>query len=376
MQERTRAGMVLLRATLNRPALDWKGKVVFGEIPPRQPCEFVSRPVTETPEVKIPEVKPPKLKLVKQPKNTKPSKAFTYISFRKCLPTEVGRYADTEHPGLIYYVRKSFSRFSFERNFCIEGKQKYLTVGLQELGLEDAIKVAAHIMKHAQRYCKFPFNHQNLIKAIISPPLQPKPSKEEEPLSAPPAPFHCMHIPDAPSLEPARKPKATPRAFLGADALRNRFVAKCLKTEDGCWLFEEAAWSNGTPTFSVEGKARTPEEAAWILYRGPLPKGTYPSRSCERYHCVSPSHLFLAAGGTTKHTEDHDVNEMERLQGLGNSPEQIANVMKRFPPHYIKKQLRKRKELNLASYGTSKTLFDQFMDQLGIKAEELPAGLV
>jgi hypothetical protein len=80
-------------------------------------------------------------------------------------------------------------------------------------------------------------------------------------------------------------------------SLRERFDAKWIPvTESGCWIWAaDNAGKYAQFRMSTDPKegSESAHRAAWMIYRGPIPKGMMVCHQCDVPICVNPDHLFL-----------------------------------------------------------------------------------
>lgn len=72
-----------------------------------------------------------------------------------------------------------------------------------------------------------------------------------------------------------------------------RFMAKVLKHENGCWLWQASGIPAGYGTFSVRGKKCRAHRVSYGLFVGPVPAEKCVLHKCDTPKCVNPEHLFL-----------------------------------------------------------------------------------
>jgi hypothetical protein len=86
----------------------------------------------------------------------------------------------------------------------------------------------------------------------------------------------------------------------------DRFFKKVRRDGD-CWMWTGAVVTNGYGQFYI-GKPVSAHRAAWLLFRGPIPSGSWVLHRCDQKRCVNPDHLYL---GTAR---DNARDAVERGQ--------------------------------------------------------------
>ncbi|MGQ7776849.1 HNH endonuclease signature motif containing protein [Bacillus sp. WC2507] len=117
--------------------------------------------------------------------------------------------------------------------------------------------------------------------------------------------------------------------------VQERFDAKWIEDENGCWNWTAYRNEDGYGQFNVNGKTKRANRVAYQLHKGDIPRGLEVCHTCEISPCVNPDHLIL---GTQKQNNQHKIDryrqhwqfpaitylEMGVWYQIGMSLEQIA----------------------------------------------------
>ena len=82
-----------------------------------------------------------------------------------------------------------------------------------------------------------------------------------------------------------------------------RFNQKFVKT-GGCWEWIGSLSRGNYGRFRMDGKIWVAHRAAWVLARGPIPKGMCVCHACDNPKCVNVKHLWIGTHGDN--TRDRD----------------------------------------------------------------------
>lgn len=127
-----------------------------------------------------------------------------------------------------------------------------------------------------------------------------------------------------------------------------RFEEKVHKTE-GCWLWQAALMHKGYGHMGVGKDVFRTNRLAWILYRGPIPKGLQVLHTCDNRACVNPAHLFL---GTDQDNMDDKVKKGRYGPRLKITPEMWAELEPRLSGNETAKAI--AKDFGLSTYYVQK----------------------
>jgi hypothetical protein len=96
---------------------------------------------------------------------------------------------------------------------------------------------------------------------------------------------------------------------------RNRFLEKVKKDPDtGCWIWQSSLNTNGYGQFRLKGKIRKAHRAAWLIFRGPIPKGMTLDHKCRNIKCVNPKHLELVSVSENVRREKSDQEKEKFIE--------------------------------------------------------------
>lgn len=77
-------------------------------------------------------------------------------------------------------------------------------------------------------------------------------------------------------------------------SLTGRFWAKVERRgPDECWPWTGWTTSQGYGVIGLGGRDEKAHRAAWIVTRGPIPRGLVIRHTCDNPPCVNPTHLLL-----------------------------------------------------------------------------------
>src|SRR6516165_9709222 len=99
--------------------------------------------------------------------------------------------------------------------------------------------------------------------------------------------------------------------------LKERLLQATTIDGNGCWICSIGVGvgiSNRYGQVMIGGGTRISmpnHRAAWVVYRGPIPKGMCVLHTCDTPSCINPSHLFLGS----------QVDNVRDMIAKGRSPD-------------------------------------------------------
>lgn len=134
-----------------------------------------------------------------------------------------------------------------------------------------------------------------------------------------------------------------PSKFITRAELLDAFWSKVDvgSTDEDCWLWVAAKYSNGYGHFSVARQGVLAHRFSYETYRGPIPNSLLVLHKCDCRCCVNPSHLFLGNKSDNafdasrkgrlnvpKKLCDADVIKIRALHSLGMTHKRMAEVFR------------------------------------------------
>lgn len=95
---------------------------------------------------------------------------------------------------------------------------------------------------------------------------------------------------------------------------KERFLRHVQKTST-CWWWTGAKHKDGYGEFTLHN-LEAAHRAAYLLFKGPIPKKKFVLHRCDERLCVRPSHLFI---GTHQNNMDDMVRKKRGTNGSKNS---------------------------------------------------------
>lgn len=83
---------------------------------------------------------------------------------------------------------------------------------------------------------------------------------------------------------------------------------------NGCLLWMGAVTAGGYGTVKIGRTQFAVHRLAWMLSRGPIPKGLLVCHHCDVRHCGEPSHLFVG----TNRDNTRDMMDKGRFKAIAN----------------------------------------------------------
>lgn len=133
-------------------------------------------------------------------------------------------------------------------------------------------------------------------------------------------------------------------------------LEKNIEKTNECWnwigFIDSDGYGRVSSKYTKEFHAQTQHRAAWIVYKGEIPKGKIVRHTCNNRRCANPDHLKL---GTLKENSRDMIKAKRQAFGSKNGNAKLDENDVRF----IKKMLKKGKSCPLIA-----ELFDVHFDAI------------
>lgn len=121
---------------------------------------------------------------------------------------------------------------------------------------------------------------------------------------------------------------------------RQRFLVKVKVVDSGCHEWQALLHRDGYGKFSLNQKTIAAHRAAYILFRGDIPKRKMVLHKCDNRKCVNLDHLYIGTGkentrdkiercawwGQMKYSAAQ-IEECKRLYTTGLTQEKIGEIL-------------------------------------------------
>jgi hypothetical protein len=94
--------------------------------------------------------------------------------------------------------------------------------------------------------------------------------------------------------------------------------ARCIVSEDGCWLWQGFKYRNGYAMAAYRGVNGRVHRHVYQIHKGPIPEDWDCCHTCDNRHCINPLHLFAASRAT-------NVRDM-LAKGRGNNQKKTSCI--------------------------------------------------
>lgn len=119
-------------------------------------------------------------------------------------------------------------------------------------------------------------------------------------------------------------------------AAKTKLLKWIEKNQNGCWEWKRCRLAAGYGMIVVENKLQTTHRLAWLLFKGPIPKGKHVCHKCDNPSCCNPGYLFIgdnAVNTADRHRKGRDASG-QRNGNAKLTDKDVQEIRRRYDGQY------------------------------------------